>query len=257
MKKFTLSAVAFTCFTASVASHAATLAESAYVSAKLGASSVANYDNKSSFTYNTVATSTSSTDSAKLSNDDKIVFTGNVAYGVNFAPAYNVPVRLEVEYAYHSKASVNSSASGSPVVSVGGLDIDEINYQHDITLQSYMLNGYYDFTNRSRFTPYISAGIGLAHTKLKTDAVLTSSTTTIEDGVGSHTKSHIAWGLGAGFAYEINPKLHLDVAYRYLNGGDVTNKLHYINQSTSDTVEVENKVKVDAHDLTLGLRYSF
>ncbi|WP_374251944.1 outer membrane protein [Acinetobacter brisouii] len=257
MKKLTLSAIALSCFTASVSSHAVTLAESAYVSAKFGASSVSNYDNKSSVTYNTVATSTSETASVKLSNDHKTVFTGNVAYGVNFEPAYQVPVRLEVEYAYHGKASLNSSVSGSPAVSVSGLDIDSISDKHELTLQSYMLNGYYDFKIGSRLTPYVSAGVGLAHTKLKTTAVMTSGSTTIDDNIGSNTKSHIALGIGAGFAYEINPKLHLDLGYRYLNGGNVTNRLHYINKSTSDTVEVENKVKVDAHDVTLGLRYAF
>ncbi|MHA3103304.1 outer membrane protein [Acinetobacter sp. ANC 3791] len=257
MKKLTLSVIALSCFAANVSSHAVTLAESAYVSAKFGVSSVSNYDNKSSFTYKTLATSKSETSSVKLSDDSKTVFTGNIAYGVNFAPAYNVPVRLEVEYAYHDKAALHASASGSPVLSVGSLNIDNINYKHDLTLQSYMLNGYYDFTNHSRFTPYLSAGVGLAHTKLKTGAVLTSSTAIIEDGIGSNTKSHIALGVGAGFAYEISPKLHLDLGYRYLNGGNITNRLHYINKSTSDTVEVENKVKVDAHDVTLGLRYAF
>lgn len=34
-----------------------------------------------------------------------------------------------------------------------------------------MVNGYYDFHNSTAFTPYISAGIGLARVKLKNNTM--------------------------------------------------------------------------------------
>ncbi|MCG2573811.1 porin family protein [Acinetobacter sp. ME22] len=265
MKKLTLSAVALSCLAASVSSHAVTLAESAYVSAKLGASSVANYDNKSSFSYTNTSTSTTDVSSAvKLSDDKKTVFSGNVAYGVNFEPAYHVPVRAEVEYSYHGKANLNSSASPYLTYTPTGLGLYTIQDKHELTLQTFMLNGYYDFKNSSRFTPYVSAGVGLAHTKLTTLTQITSNVS-VEDNKITENKSRIAWAVGAGFSYEFTPKLSLDLTYRYLNAGSQTSSNYYdvsIVDSTNtyvrtDHLEKKNKVKVSAHDVTLGLRYAF
>ncbi|MHA3098308.1 outer membrane protein [Acinetobacter brisouii] len=265
MKKLTLSAIVLSYFTASVSSHAVTLAESAYVSAKVGASSVSNYENKSTFNYtNTSTDSTNVMSSVKLSNDHKTVFTGNIAYGVNFEPAYQVPVRLEVEYAYHGKVTLNSSASPFLTYTPTSLDLYSIQDKHELILQTFMLNGYYDFKNSSRFTPYVSAGVGLAHTKLTTSTQMTGNIP-IADTKVSDNKSHIAWAIGAGFSYEFTPKLSLDLTYRYLNGGNVTNTNYYGVNIVDDTktvirtdnLEKKNKVKVDAHDVTLGLRYAF
>ncbi len=38
-------------------------------------------------------------------------------------------------------------------------------------MATYMVNGYYDFHNSTAFTPYISAGVGLAHVKLKNNTI--------------------------------------------------------------------------------------
>lgn len=63
MKKLTLSVIALSCFAANVSSHAATLAESAYVSAKVGVGIEDAHSNKISATLidssTTPATSTS------------------------------------------------------------------------------------------------------------------------------------------------------------------------------------------------------
>lgn len=38
-------------------------------------------------------------------------------------------------------------------------------------MTTYMVNGYYDFHNSTAFTPYISAGVGLAHVKLSNNTI--------------------------------------------------------------------------------------
>lgn len=268
MRKQLITAAILSCAGISLSSHAATLAESAYVSAKVGGSSLSNYDNHSRFSYTNSATSTTTTDSAvKLSDDKKTVFTGNIAYGVNFDPAYHVPARAEFEYGYH-KATLNSAVSGtvfnSPVTSAALYSIKD---KQDLTLQTFMLNGYYDFKNSSRFTPYISAGAGLAYTELTTSTQMTGNVT-VENNSASSKKTHFAWAVGAGVSYELTPRLSLDLTYRYLNAGKTSTTNHYkTDVSTTDSSDTtttrtdylnkENKVKVDAHDLTFGLRYSF
>lgn len=259
MKKQLLTAVLLSCSGISFSSHAATLAQSAYVSAKLGASSIGSYSSKADFTYTPTSTSpfTSDSDSVKLSKDHQTAFTGNIAYGVNFLPAYNVPIRLEFEYAYHDKVNLNSTVTGAPALTISGINITEMKNKNNVTSQTFMFNGYYDFINHSKFTPYLSVGLGSAYTKFETAAEIASSTTTIENNNASDKSSHFAWAVGAGVSYAINPNLSLDLSYRYLNMGESKNTLHYINHATSDTVDIENKIKVDAQDLTFGLRYSF
>ena len=237
MKKLTLSVIALSCFAANVSSHAATLAESAYVSAKVGVGIENAHNNKYSATLTDLTTTpaTSYSDSMQIKSDSQSVFTGSLAYGFNLAPVYNIPVRAELEYAYHDKADFDYSQFYS-------------GYKLSTKVQTVMLNGYYDFKNKSAFTPYVSLGLGSASLK-----------TTIHDGSGyskTKTNNDFAWSVGLGVAYAINPNFSVDLGYRYLDAGKASVNDTFTDGSTF-IYRDNTKAKISSHDVTLGLRYAF
>jgi OOP family OmpA-OmpF porin len=73
----------------------------------------------------------------------------------------------------------------------------------DAKATAFMANGYYDFKNDSKFTPYIGVGAGTAH--------MVSSVTSGH----SDTANVFAYQALAGVSYEINPHNSVSLGYRY------------------------------------------
>jgi len=127
-------------------------------------------------------------------------------------------------------------------------------------------NAYYDIADFNGFTPYLTAGVGVARNKL-------SSATTVSDGAikgtaiptgftggnafavsGSSTtsgssskslkKTGFAWNVGFGGMYNIDPEFGVDLAYRYRDLGKV-----------KIAKDVSKKLK--SHNVTVGVVYKF
>ncbi len=122
-----------------------------------------------------------------------------------------------------------------------------------------MLNGYLDLNGFAPnlfgpFQPYINAGIGFARNDLdKTTIGLT--------GIGSltlsgTTRTELAWGAGAGVAYPITPNLSLDLAYKYLDLGEMQTGTTATALGVSGAVNA-TKADLQAHTVTLGVRWTF
>ena len=111
--------------------------------------------------------------------------------------------RVEAGYSIHSSSweSVKATASGSEV---------EAQIKGEMNVQTFLVSGFYDFENKSKFTPYIGGGLGLA--QLSSPEV----TTSLDDF--SETKDIYAMApsgqLIAGTSYELNPDIDV-----FLEGG--------------------------------------
>jgi opacity protein-like surface antigen len=137
-------------------------------------------------------------------------------------------------------------------------------------------NAYYDIADFNGFTPYLTAGVGVAKNKLKVSD--SSSTPTVKPlavnpattakftgpsgkvstvtpvpssgvtgGSGSSTslkKTGFAWNIGFGGMYNINPEFGVDLAYRYRDLGKV-----------KIAKDVSKKLK--SHNVTVGVVYKF
>ena len=110
-------------------------------------------------------------------------------------------------------------------------DVDKIGAQGvffdatgDATALSFLINGYYDFVNRSAFTPYISAGLGFAQVEFN-DLNISGS------GFpgSSEDDTVFAYQIGIGVGYAVTEKVTIDVKYRYFGTED----------SEYDTTEAE------------------
>ena len=102
------------------------------------------------------------------------------------------------------------------------------NSSGDMTALSFMANGYFDFVNSTSFTPFITAGIGIADL----DA----------DDMGSND-TVFAYQFGAGVGYAINPNFNVDLTYRYF--------------ATEDPEFSAGKAEFASNNVYLGLRYTF
>lgn len=111
---------------------------------------------------------------------------------------------------------------------------NSIELDGDIEIFSFMVNGYFDFLNSSRFTPFVTAGIGSAQVYLND---FNGSSEDYDDVVA-------AFQVGAGVGYALTEKVTLDCKYRYF--------------LTSDPeLDATTKVTVSSHNLYFGARVSF
>jgi len=100
-----------------------------------------------------------------------------------------------------------SSDKGLAVNGAYGIDLDntvrleaEVGYRQVSPSNAFslLLNGWYDFTNDTRFTPYLGGGVGLSR--------------------------GVAYQAGGGIAYSLHPKFALDLGYRYFGVSSSSSK---------------------------------
>ena len=111
---------------------------------------------------------------------------------------------------------------------------------------SLMLNGYYDIPTKTAFTPYVGAGLGLAHVKM-------TAKTVEEEGLYKYniSKNKLAYQLGAGVGYELNQNWTLDAGYRWIDYGTISKSYNDEDEAGKD------KVSTKSHNFFFGARYSF
>lgn len=118
-----------------------------------------------------------------------------------------------------------------------------------------LANGYIDFGTWFRVTPFIGAGVGAAFHSFDgfTDTALGPQNL---GGYGSGpTRNSVApaWALMAGFAYSFSPNWKLEISYRYLDMGHLSNTLIW---GTGGVPETQS-FHMASQDIRLGLRYAF
>ena len=111
---------------------------------------------------------------------------------------------------------------------------------------SAMLNGYYDFANNSRFTPYVGAGVGFDRATIEANYTASGSTIKADD-----SDIAFAYNLMAGIGYAVTKNIDLTLGYRWLDTSTATVDAKI--NTTSTTLDGEYK----AHEVLAGVRYNF
>lgn len=96
-----------------------------------------------------------------------------------------------------------------------------------------MGNVYYDFNNRTRFTPFLTGGLGYAW--------LEANNFTFP--LGDTKARSYAFRIGTGLAYQLDERLLIDFKYQYLTLSD----------PDFSTVETEFR----SHNFSMGVRFCF
>ena len=147
-------------------------------------------------------------------------FASSIAGGYNFGM-----FRVEGEIGYQKndidKGTVNS----------GGRSVSGSISEGDMTAFSLLANCYFDFVNTTPFTPFITAGLGMA--KLEINNL----------GGYDFDDTVFAYQFGAGVGYAINQNFNIDLTYRYF--------------ATDDPEFGGTKAEFASNNVYLGLRYNF
>ena len=101
-----------------------------------------------------------------------------------------------------------------------------------------LVNGYYDFVNQSRFTPFLSAGVGVAEVKVRDGEVNGTAITDIDD-----EDRVMAFQFSAGVGIAVSETLTVDVKYRYFG--------------TEDAEIEDADIEYWSSNFYLGLRYVY
>ena len=180
------------------------------------------------------------------------VFSGGIAAGYDFYPQFSIPVRTELEF--YARGKADSKYNVDKDSWLGGYWRDDL--KNEVSVNTLMLNAYYDFRNDSAFTPWVSAGIGYARIHQKTTGISTWDYGYGSSGRESLSRSgsadNFAWSLGAGVRYDVTPDIALDLSYRYLDAGDSS-----VSYKDEWGDKYKSEVDVKSHDIMLGVTYNF
>lgn len=83
----------------------------------------------------------------------------------------------------------------------------------DVTALALMLNGYYDISTNSKWTPYIGGGVGFANVSINDFAAVGLFLADDDDTV-------FAYQLKAGIGYQFTPRIDGTLGYRYFGTAD-------------------------------------
>jgi opacity protein-like surface antigen len=161
-------------------------------------------------------------------------------------------LRFDVTAEYRSKAAVNFFG----LYNQGGGTFGD-QYQGFLQSAVFLANAYVDLGTWNCLTPFIGVGVGGAWNKFAdlTDTSIATFTGGAGSGVGQNsTNLNFAWALHAGLSYAVTQNFTVELAYRYLNYGSVTDSINCIGGCNPDSYKLHN---LSSNDLMLGMRWRF
>ncbi len=112
-----------------------------------------------------------------------------------------------------------------------GAETEDFNYNGEAEISTLSLNLSYHYLNRSRWTPYISAGVGYADVSATADYVEDPRFEIFAlpaNSFGPADSTGMTWNIGLGIAFIVNDAIHIEAEYVHSD---------YDTDLTSNTVE--------------------
>lgn len=157
--------------------------------------------------------------SREVTFDSGFGFGGGGGYDFDF-------LRVEGEILYRT----------SDINKVSTVEHGTVSSSGDMSALSFMVNGFYDFKNRTFITPYIGGGIGVALVDL---SAITAETIRISGG----DDTVFAYQAEVGFNNAINESMSFDFGYRYF--------------ATTDPSLGGTEAEYKSHNFVIRFRYGF
>jgi opacity protein-like surface antigen len=128
-------------------------------------------------------------------------------------------------------------------------------YQGYLSSWVFLANAYVDLGTWNCFTPFVGAGIGTAYNKVSDFTDFGFGTAPPPGrGIGrDSSKWSLAWAAYAGLAYTVSKNLKIELTYRYLNYGDVTETVDCIGGCNADSYKFRD---LHSHDIMFGFRWN-
>jgi opacity protein-like surface antigen len=172
---------------------------------------------------------------------DTVFFDAGVGYELNNW------LRFDFTAEYRSRSAVN--AFGTYTFN-GGTFGDQ--YNAFLKSDIFLANAYIDLGTWNCLTPFVGFGIGGAY---NTFADLVDTSNNAGSGVGTNASQlNFAWALHAGLAFNVTQNFTMELAYRYLNYGSVTDQIFCAGGCNPDSYRLQN---LTSQDFMLGFRWRF
>ena len=186
--------------------------------------------------------------------NDAFFIGGGIGY------QWNSWLRFDATAEYRAKTKFKAIGSYTEFCPTGRcFDVYDGNHSAFV----FMANGYIDLGTWMCLTPFVGAGVGVARHSITglTDVGFISDGTT---GFGYASNNDFAewkfaWALHAGVAYNVNNNFKVELAYRYLNMGNVNTSIIDCANSGCSTGGGPRAFytfrELDSHDLKFGMRW--
>jgi len=163
---------------------------------------------------------------------------------------WNNWLRFDVTGEYRSKTEINAFGSFFfPAIPFVGGDF----YTGFLKSWVFLGNAYLDLGTWNCLTPFIGVGFGGAYNSISNLADIGIGTS--GRGIGQNGSNwNFAWAAHAGVAYTVTQNTKLELAYRYLSYGSVTDTVDCFGGCNPDSFKWS---KLTSQDLMLGFRWMF
>jgi opacity protein-like surface antigen len=161
---------------------------------------------------------------------------------------WNNWLRFDATAEYRAKSRIY--AYGTYTNGGGGVFGDI--YEGNLKSWIFLANAYVDLGTWNCFTPFVGVGVGGAYNTLAN--FIDTNQTLSGRGYGRNPSEwHFAYALHAGVAYNVSKTFKVELAYRYLNYGSITDTVDCVGGCTApDSYKFD---KLYSHDIMLGLRW--
>jgi opacity protein-like surface antigen len=167
------------------------------------------------------------------------VYGGAVAVGYNFAVKFNVPVRVEVEYA------LRTNSEGSRDTSFAGYAYET---KYTMNISTVFLNAWYDIHTGTALTPYVGLGVGTAYYYAGL-----SGKSRVESVSSEKYDSSLACNIGLGVSWAFTETVAADLGYRFIYAGEQETAMNVWTGTSASRVKASPYI----NEVYLGARITF
>jgi opacity protein-like surface antigen len=169
--------------------------------------------------------------------------------GLGFLAGYDwgrqgISLRTELEYAYRFRHDIDYIEVGT---GSGITKLQNIGYENDLSTHSLMLSVFHDFSTKSKWHPYVGAGIGWARNSSSTRRTPNGND---DDQTIENSTDNLAYSLQTGVRFKLSSEWVGELGYRFINFGEVETGAF----SDGDSVSAEHHL---SHDLVIGVSYMY
>ncbi len=168
---------------------------------------------------------------------------------------FNNWLRFDATAEYRSKSAVNAAGQYTKFCTLGNettpAGICSDTYHGFISSWVFLANSYVDLGTWNCFTPFVGVGVGAARNSMSDFTDIGIPTGAL--GLGRNSSEwHLAYALHAGVAYNVSKTFKVELAYRYLNYGSITETVDCVGGCNPDSYKFGN---LASHDIKLGFRW--
>lgn len=170
-----------------------------------------------------------------------------IGFGIGFKKSDHVRFDLTGEY------RGGADFTGLDIVT-DGVDTYDDNYTGIKKELTFLANGYYDFNEWHGFRPFVGAGIGVSYNTISDFRDVSVVNDSVATGATA-SKLNLAWALYAGVGYQVNDRLTIEAAYRYIDLGNAASGDLIAYDGTNDEYNPMEFRHLTSHDLKVGFRW--